>query len=78
MRSLPPILTRADLDRGQCESPGCDHSSHGPLALSGRCHPRAAVEVWYDAAEGTLTLRCHRCQLAVSRVAVAAGTPVVN
>lgn len=71
-----PLLTAADL---VCASPVGDHHI-GPLLLSARCHPTAAVFVEY--ADGELQLTCAAtiapavaCRRPVARIAVAAGAP---
>jgi hypothetical protein len=65
----PLVLKRADLDRGFCARPGCDHTAHDGLVVAPRCHPRAAVVAVYR--EGVLIFRCARCTQYVTTVAVA-------
>lgn len=63
-------LTRVELDKARCQVPGCNHRHHGAgLAIHGRCHPTARMEVWY--ADGLLTFHCGRCLQVVTVIAVA-------
>jgi hypothetical protein len=64
-------LTRAELDAASCDTPGCDHASHGPLFFHARCHPAAKVEASYDRALGAVLLACARCKRPIAAVAVA-------
>ncbi len=65
------VLTRRDLDRMQCATPGCT-SSHGPLVMHGACHPAAATWAQYEA--GELTVSCAQCKRMIAVVAIASGT----
>lgn len=64
-------LTRAVLDTQQCANPGCDHTSHEGLVLSGRCHVGAPTVAVYQ--HGVLSVSCYACGAPVVNIAVAAG-----
>lgn len=55
--------TRADLDGMTCAVEGCKgNHHHGPLFLSGRCHPKKPQNVEYRHG-GVLVMHCHACGL---------------
>jgi hypothetical protein len=61
-------LTTADLDLRVCQMPGCGCDAHA-LPLRPRCHPGAAMEVWY--VPGKIVLRCAACRQPGLVIAVA-------
>jgi len=66
--TLPPALTRADLDSQRCAQPGC--GCGGVLFVLPGCHPRRAnIEASY--LDGILTISCAQCGALVVRIAVA-------
>lgn len=65
-------LTRADLDMVGCGSPDCGHD-HTVLLIGPECHPKAGLRVCYLKPDGTLHLRCRKCDQPVGVIAVAAG-----
>lgn len=64
-------LTRVELDKGGCETPGCRHD-HTVLYLHGRCHQSAGQRVSYDKRTGNVRVVCRRCDELVVEIAVAA------
>jgi hypothetical protein len=66
-------LTRAELDRTQCETPDCDHTAHDSLYLHSHCHPETPTWSIYNAVSGTLRIECAACGNEIVRIAVAAG-----
>ncbi len=63
-------LTRKELDRAGCDTPGCGHD-HTITHFHGRCHPNACVSAAYDKRTGEITIRCARCEQLIAHVAVA-------
>lgn len=63
-------LTRKELDVTTCATPGCDHSAHSGLVLSGRCHVGAPSKVEYQS--GVLYVSCAICETPVVEIAVQA------
>ena len=59
-------LGRAELDRMRCPCglPACE----SPVAISGRCHPKAALSAGYF--DGRLVLTCSVCNQVVAVIAV--------
>lgn len=68
-------LTRVELDRAQCATPGCTHEDHSELFLHARCHMNAGLQVSYSLVTGTLKIACLTCDTPIAVVAVAAGEP---
>lgn len=68
---MPKSLTRNELDAAHCATPGCDHTSHDGLILTGACHYGAPTIVTYS--KGVLTIECAVCRKFVTRIAVSAG-----
>lgn len=66
-------ITRKELDRAGCGTPGCSHD-HSVVYFHGKCHLSAPVEASYEKATGEIVMRCARCQELIVRVAVA-GEP---
>jgi hypothetical protein len=58
-------LTQEDLDGEQCATPGCTED-HSVLFINPHCHPTRAIEPAYYKADGTLRVRCARCQRPVA------------
>lgn len=50
-----------------CGRPAEDHI----LVLKSTCHPRAGVDVKFQASNGTLLVECHACERLVTVVKVA-------
>jgi hypothetical protein len=71
-----PPLTRQQLDRLGCDTPGCDHTAHDGLILHSNCHPDTPTWAEYNANAGTLTIRCAECNHRIVRIAVAPGPPI--
>lgn len=66
-----PPWDRFDLDGMGCQREGCpDPHHHGPIFLTGRCHPKKPVEVRYRFG-GVLVCTCSVCTLHIANVAVA-------
>jgi hypothetical protein len=66
---MRPVF-REELDAGRChkcEADGVHH--HGPLTLTGRCHPGIPVYAAY--AEGCIALACAKCNRPVALIPVA-------
>lgn len=64
-------LTRTQLDRALCSTPGCTHEDHSLLYLGAQCHPRAKTfTVAYAAATGKIVCRCAVCDELVAAIAV--------
>lgn len=63
-------LTRVELDKGGCETPGCGHD-HTVLFLYSRCHQSAGQRVSYDKRTGNVRVVCRRCDSLVVEIAVA-------
>ena len=64
-------LTRKELDRMQCGTPGCEEE-HSVLFFHAACHPGAGTWARYEA--GEVTVECARCRQVVAVIAVADGT----
>jgi hypothetical protein len=62
-----PLATRADLDEGRCDDPGCEEC--GPFWFHPRCHPEAPT--WASYHQGELRLVCAECDATVIAIAVA-------
>lgn len=62
-------LTRAELDRLTCQTPGCAHDHHDGLVLNSRCHTRKPtfVRYWGD---GVVEVRCRICNGFVASIAL--------
>jgi hypothetical protein len=61
-------LTRADLDRTTCDSPGCNCSTGG-IYFHSRCHPDAPTWARYE--NSILTVECAVCETTVTEIVVA-------
>lgn len=70
---MPKIkaMTRENLDRAQCDQPGCNHKDHPELVLMGACHPRKPTYVTYIRATGCLSITCGVCRQLVTVIQVA-------
>lgn len=73
-RTLPPALTRDDLDRESCHNPSCDHTSHDGLYLHGVCHQHSPLTCQY--LDGCLIFHCAICGGFITRIAVASASIV--
>jgi len=60
-------MTRIELDQQRCDTPGC--GCGGVIFIHPTCHAHRGVDVSY--VEGVLSLRCHKCQRLMTRIAVA-------
>jgi hypothetical protein len=49
------MLTRKDLDRQRCRTPGCECSG---IRFVANCHPEEGFQASYDKATGSLKLTC--------------------
>ena len=65
IRSNSNALMQEDLDREQCTTIGCTEN-HSILFLNSECHPTRPIEAAYYKADGTLRVRCTRCQRPVA------------
>jgi hypothetical protein len=65
------MLTRTQLDRAQCSTPGCTHEDHREMFLHAKCHLDAGLTVAYNLATGSMLLRCIECGRPIAEVAVA-------
>ena len=63
-------LTRRDLDRFTCQTPGCT-CADSQLVLHARCHPRSGTWAIYDSTDGTLTVTCATCNAPTARLQIA-------
>lgn len=66
-------LSRAELDRMKCDTPGCNATEHdhGPMSLLSRCHPEGGVAAFY--ARGVLSIACHSCGKLIVELFIAEG-----
>lgn len=72
IETLPPPLTRQELDVAQCMICGGKECKHDPvLTLQQRCHRQAPVYAEYDRSTGILTLRCVVCRRMTARIKIA-------
>jgi hypothetical protein len=62
-------LTKDDLERMECQIPGCKHESH-EFVLHSRCHYRTPT--WTSYQNGVLTITCSLCHKVVAEIAVMA------
>lgn len=62
--------TREQLDKLGCSVPGCT-CDDSELILRSRCHEEVPTWAWYDKRDGTLTVRCAKCESVVVVVQVA-------
>lgn len=69
---MSEYLTQAELDEVKCGTPGCEseHPTTG-IALAAACHLSGGFAVWYQRADGLLTLRCKVCERIICRIEVA-------
>lgn len=67
------MLTREELDRMRCSTPGCKNE-HGPLVIAQGCHPAQGVGLVYM--NGALTVVCHVCTRPICTIAVAEHSPL--
>lgn len=63
-------LTREQLDKLGCNTPGCT-CDDSELVIRSRCHDEAPTWAWYDKRDGTLTVKCAVCDSTVAVVQVA-------
>jgi hypothetical protein len=70
---MPVPLTRLQLNRLNCEVPGCTHADHRVLFVEQLCHTKAGLMVTYDRIAGTLTCYCKACLEPVVTIVVAEG-----
>ncbi len=70
--------TQEDLNPLTCAEPGCTQKHHhGPLHLSGRCHPKSAVIAKYYYG-GVIEIRCKTCNKHCCNVFVAPEVAVAK
>ncbi len=67
-------FTRKELDTMSCSNPDCNEV-HGPLQLTGNCHPGYAVHALYDQQRGVLVLECAACSKTVTSLLIAGESP---
>lgn len=63
------LLTKLELDRMHCTTPGCNCGGESVVLTAG-CHRGAGTEAEYR--EGILNLRCERCKGIFASIAVQA------
>ena len=64
-------MTARELDKMQCEIPGCSHENDTPKITGSQCHPGQGIQAVYFPKTTTLEIWCIVCNELVIAIKVA-------